>query len=475
MTYTARPYGGGAYAGGANPASSGGGIIVDPSNPTLPGYSWVTQVGPGPFAGIAYGGGGLVDRPASGGMAITPDPDMGQTRIQAWWTGAPYLRIVRRMPDGTGVPVRGGYPIAVAHLTRRNLCTNPSFETSTSGHLAGANTTLTRTVGTTLDGAAFGRLKATAAGAVNDTIPALVPTDGPFGISFGLMLSAQPSGALTLTVAWQDSAGTTLAPSVATIASGSLAPFVGRWDRIPAQLLQAPYGAVQGALALSIAGMPINGTADLDVILIEPGGVSNGYFDGDYPYAQWNGTAELSTSAQAVPSEVYDREAPLDVPVRYELTAPDQPAFRVLSEEVTLASNGRSWLTHPQLNIPPWRVEPSAAPEEAYGITRDVFQILGQALPIAVSAAARQAQTGTLKVPTENFGERDRLKRMLADGQPILLRAPAEFGRGLGEWLSIDTVTITPPGYGAWEGTRTFTLPYAVCAPPATLDIGLVA
>jgi hypothetical protein len=215
---------------------------------------------------------------------------------------------------------------------------------------------------------------------------------------------------------------------------------------------------------------------DVDAMLIEDGANTSGvYFDGSDVYAQWSGTAHRSISALALLTEVTDREAPLDIPVTYELSAPDQPAFRIVSQPVTLASHGRSWLSHPYQAVSPFRVEPEAAPDESYDIDRELYYVIGSGTPIAVSLAERRAHTATLVVPVENFGERDRLKALLADGSPLLLRAPAEYGRGPSEWLSIGNVTIAPPGRGAWEGTRRFTLPYAVCAAPAAGDLGAAA
>jgi hypothetical protein len=477
MTYGLHPYGGASYGGAKGAPTSGGGVvIVDPSNPGGTGYQWITGVGPGPYGGMAYAGGGVVDRPAAGGLSITPDEGMGVIRMIAWWTGAPFLRITRRLPDGTTTPVRGAYPIVVTSPTRWNRATDPSFERGVTDWLPGSNTTITPTQGATLAGAWFGRLKAAAAGTVTALVPAILRTDGPFGISFGLRLSAAPTGALTITATWQDSDGTALPASVATIPTGSLTPYVGRWDRIPVQTLTPPPGAVQGALQIALGGVTTTADTDVDALLVEDGADTSGvYFDGSSTYAQWSGTAHRSVSALAVLTEITDREAPLDVPVVYELTAPDQPAFRIVSQPVTLASRGRSWLSHPYQDVAPFRVEPEAAPEESHDIERDLYYIIGSSTPVAVSLGARRAHTATLVVPVENFGERDRLKALLADGAPLLLRAPAEFGRGPGEWLSIGNVGINPPGHGAWDGTRRFTLPYAVCTPPAAGDIGAAA
>lgn len=450
-------------------------MIVDPTRPDVPGYRWLTQVGPGPYGGTAYAGGGLTDRPAAGGLTVQTDSTLGQVRIDAWWAGAPYLRIMRLIGDDRS-PVRGAYPRAVTVATRRNLCTNPSFEVDTVGHLAAANTTLTRVVGPTLEGAAFGRLKATAAGPVGDTLPVLLPTDSTFYVSLALYLSAAPTGALTVTATWQDQNGAALTPSTATISAGTLAAYVGRWDRIPNVALTPPnpvvetgnasaLGPVQGALSVSIAGMAAAATADVDAILVST--VDGPYFDGTDTYAQWTGTPHASVSALAGSVSIIDAEAPLDVPIAYELTAPDQPAFRVVSEQVVLDSGDRTWLGHPTVGLP-MLVNVAADPEQTYTIARGLFAVLGRPRPVAVTGNIRQAPSGTHEIWVETHARREQLLEMLDDGLPLLLRAPARLGHGPGEWISVGDVTVTPPGHGAWDQPATFKMPYQVVDAPAS-------
>lgn len=476
MGYSRGQYAGAAYGGTVDVPAATGAPSVDPSNPGGSGWRIGSALtGAGPYAGFAYGGGGGVVRPSSGGVSATPDPLLGQVRIAAWWSDAPYLRLVR-VVNGERTPVRGAYPAPVTTATRRNRCTNPSAEVDTAGWLAGANTTLTRIVEAAMPaGVAAFRLKATAAGAVNATVPVALPLpDGPPAVSLALRLSAAPSGALTVSVAWRDASAALLGTTTATIASGALAAYVNRWGRTP--VLNVPYPTLgagtaaiaSGTMTLSVAGMAINATADIDAVLIEGGTSTGDYFDGSTnAFTSWAGTAHASTSTQAPVMTLVDTEAPLDVPIRYELSAPDQPAFRAISEPVTLPSGGRTWLSHPYSGAT-LVVTVAEEPDQTRAISRGVFEVIGRARPIAINANQRQSSSASLTVWTETFAERDALLAMLDDGAPLLLRAPAELGHGPSEWLSIGDVTYKAVGHGAWEHTREFTLPYVVVdAPPS--------
>lgn len=483
MTYDGAAYGKLSYGGTRDvPAASTSPVITDPANPGGSGWVFRSQGGGGPYGKVAYGGGGLLGVPSTGGISATPDPLLGLVRLSVWWGAAPYLRVVR-VVNGTRTPVRGAYPVTVTAPTRRNRVTNPSGEVDTSGWLAGANTTVTRITAPAMPaGTAAIRLKATAAGAVNTAVPVSLPLpDGAPVLSLALMLSALPSGALTATVTWRDSANAVLGTTVATIASASLAPYVGRWDRTPLLPIPAWAGAgggaavASGTVALSIAGMAINGTADVDAVLIE-GSDSAGqsYFDGDSPYSAWSGTAHASISTSAAVQQVMDREAPLDVPITYELRAPDQPSFIAVSEPVTLASEDRTWLSHPTLGVA-LSVTVAEEPDQTRGIARGVFEVLGRPYPIAVSANQRQASSGTYQVWAATFAERDAILALLDDGSPLLLRAPARLGHGPGEWLSIGDVGYKPLGHGAWEQTRELSLPYVIVDAPVADDALAVA
>lgn len=469
MTFGARHLGGAAYAGAVTAgAGAGGGVIADPSRPDLVGYRWQTRPGTlGPFGVLAYGGGGAAERPAAGGLSVEPDADLAVIRLAAWWSGAPYLRLVR-IVDGVATPVRGAYPLAAVTATRRNRCTNPSFEADLTGWVAGPNTTITRILDAAAPaGAAVGQLRATAAGTVTTSVPGALSVVEPAALALALRLSAAPSGALTATATWQSSTGDALPSTTATVPASALAGHVGGFTRTPVLELVPPATAAQATLALSIAGMPAAATADLDAVLLEHGTAAGGdYFDGGHRTGAWAGAADLTESTLAAALAAADPEAPLDVEVRYELTAPDMPGFTVTSEPVVLGSGNRSWLSHPD-HTAAMQVVVEAEPEQTYPIAQGVFAVHGRARPVVVSASVRGSAGATLKVATARFADRDQLRGMLADGSPLLLRHPARLGHGHGEWLAVGDVAESVVGHGGWERTRHFTLPYRVVDPPA--------
>lgn len=483
MSYARAPYGGAAYGGTVDVPPASGTPSVDPSNPGGSGWRFGSALtGPGPYGGFAYGGGGNLIRPAVGGISATPDPLLAQVRLSVWWSDAPYVRVTR-VVNGSRTPVRGAYPAPVTVATRRNRCTNPSGEVDTAGWLAGSNTTLSRIVEAAMPaGVAAFRLKATAAGAVNATVPVALPLpDGAPSVSMALRFSGAPSGALTLSVAWRDASATLLGTTTATLPAASLAAMVGRWGRTP--VLPIPYPAVpagsaaiaSGTLTMQVAGLAANGTCDVDAVLIEGGDSTGEYFDGDSgAQSAWAGTAHASMSTLAPVLALVDREAPFDVPIVYELSAPDQPAFLAVSEPVVLASQGRTWLSHPYTGVG-FVAEIAEEPEQTRAIDRGVFNVIGRARPLAVSASQRQSSSASLTVWAPTFADRDRLLAMLDDGTPLLLRAPADLGHGEGEWLSVGDVTYKAVGHGAFEHTREFTLPYVVVDPPPADDSLAVA
>src|SRR5437868_9488322 len=121
--------------------------ITPPGWQETPGgsYAYSTQPGIGAWALRSWAGMVGVPVYASGGIAVTAVPDSGVVSIRAWWPDAPALQLVRITPDGARHPVRGGYPVVPTASTRRNISTNPSVETATTGWLAGnAQTTISR-------------------------------------------------------------------------------------------------------------------------------------------------------------------------------------------------------------------------------------------------------------------------------------------------------------------------------------------
>ena len=229
--------------------SAGGGVLIDPSRPNLPGWRWLTQGSTGPLAGFALAGGGAADRPAAGGLVAFPDADSGNVRIDTWWSGAPFLKIMRLVDGHDPMPVRAAFPLAVRTATRTNRCTTPSLEAGTTGWLAGPNSTMNAVTDPAAQaGTKIGRLTATAAGTVSTSVPVKLSLSAPMRIALGLRLSAAPTGNLSFTATWVDLFGVTSTTSVG-IPAAALAGYVdSTLGRTPVLLLPLPTAAADLSL-----------------------------------------------------------------------------------------------------------------------------------------------------------------------------------------------------------------------------------
>lgn len=473
---TRSPWSGEAWAGSPGVLGAGGAVLNDPSRPALTGWRWLLRAGGlRPWAGAAWGGGGVIDRPAQGGLLAIAEPDVAAVRLETWWSGAPYLRIQRLVPGLEPAPVRDGYPLSVQSLTRRNRCADPSGELASTLWLAGTNTT----VGTVDDaGAAAGarviRITASTSGAVQVVVPAAITVTDQTQITFALRLSAAPSGAAAIRGEWLDESGAVLTSTSSSYAAGSLGSFVGApgapMRRTGLFRLTPPPGAMSANVYFEIAGMAAGATADVDAVLVEDaataGDQSGQYFDGDVLTGSWDIAAHSSASQLPGTQRIMDREAPLDVPIRYLMTAPDAPGVQVLSEPVTVTSRRRVWLSHPAIDLP-LQVTVTEEPSITRPIQQEVLDILGSPLPVAITGARRSSARGTHKIATAGFDDRGLLEDMLDDGSPLLLRMPADHGHGPGEWIAVKDYTRGRTGHRAMNGTYRFELPFTVVRPPA--------
>ncbi len=469
------PWSGEAWAGSLGVIGAGGAVINDPARPALTGWRWLSGGGGlRPWAGAAWGGGGVIERPAQGGLLAIADPDVAAVRLEAWWSGAAFLRMMRLVEGQPPTPVRDGYPLSVRSLTRRNRCADPSGELATTLWQAGSNTTV---AGADDVAAAAGarviRIRATAAGSVQAIVPAGITVLDQTQVSFALRLSAAPSGALTVRAEWIDETGAVTANSTPGLTSSALSGFVGAagtaMRRTSVFTVTPPPGAATANLYLEVAGMAAGATVDIDAVLVEdaaPAGDQAGlYFDGDVLTGSWDIARHSSPSQLPGTQQVMDTEAPLDVPIRYLMTAPDAPGVQVLSEPVVVPSRRRVWLSHPEWPIP-LQVTVNEEPEVTYPIKQEVLETLG-GLPVAVSGARRSTARGTYKIATRDFDDRGLLQDMLDDGSPLLLRMPADHGHGPGEWIAVKDVTRGRTGHRAMNGTYRFQLPFTVVRAPA--------
>lgn len=424
-------------------------------------YPWALRGWAGAVAAAVYPGGGMV---------LTSRPDTGVVQVLAWWPDAAAVQVVRIDPDGVRRPVRGAYPATPSTPTRRNLATNPSVETGLNGYVPGTGSPTLSTISRTDLGSAteVAAWRATIAGAGTNevTVPAGAPGQKPLTIAVDLQFSARPTS-LTITVGWTDAAGGALTASVATMSADTINATVGQFSRVVGYVSPPAAAAVVSTIKIAAGGLPAGATMDGDRVLVEQDVSDGSYFDGNSLGGTWTGTTHLSTSLLAPVQTILDGECPLDLPVLYEVSNPALAGGRITSAPVTLDSGNRTWLTHPATPSAPVRCEPTAVPDMVRGTEQGVFRVLDRELPVVVSSAVRFAPSGTISFGALSWVERDALVDLFADCSPLLMRAPATYGYGLGSWLALGDITESADGRRAWQDCRIFTAPFQVTDAPA--------
>jgi len=439
--------------------------VPTPLPGSTPNFTFLTQVGVSPWALRSWAG---YVRPLTytgGGISVAPDPTRGVIRVWAWWPDAAALQLVRVTADGTRSPVRGAFPLTPTTPTRRNLCTNPSVEVSLSGYLAlNAQTTLSRPAVAAPAGAYVLRMVSTST-TTGALIPGTLPGPGSFTIAFDLAASTRPSG-VVVTVPWLDAAGASAGTTTINLTSDQINNSVGQSARHVLTAV-APSNAATGSVTLTVNGVTASVTTiDLDAVVIERAVTTGTYFDGTTLGGTWTGTPGLSTSALAPVLMADDGEAPLGVPLTYEAYNPALTGGRVASPSVVLASDGRTWVTHPATPSQPFSVQLSApTPVRTYEVDQGVFYPVGRTRPVVVSSAQRHAATGTLVFGALDRPELRALLATFADLSPVLIRVPNEYDPG-DMWVSLGALTVDPQGRLPYQDTRLISAPFYEVDPP---------
>lgn len=466
MVWAQVPWSEGPWSGPVIPAPPPS-QVLPPSVPSggTTSYTFGAQQGALPWS---YGGwcGAVAPFAAlAGGIVATPNPATGTVTLSVWWPYAPSLQLLRTGPDGVRTPVRGGYPVTPTTATLVNYSTNPN-SISTAGYVPGTGSpTLSLYARTDSVGGTAVRATIASAGTDEVTVPQALTAEPIVTLAFDCQLSAKATS-VTVTAGWNDGNGNALTASAVSLTADQISSAVGQFTRFALTVTPPAAAATCSSLKVTAAGMPINGTMDLDrwklVTTVDDGT----YGDGDSLGGVWNGTQGLSTSVLAPVQTVVDGECPLDVACSYALYAPFLTGGYARTPVITLASNENSWLTHPAYPSAPVQVYPWVAPALVRKIPQGVFAIIGRANPIVVSAA-RLSATGTMMIDAASFAARDQLLSLLADGSAVLLRAPADFGYGQGLWLAIGDVTEDPKGRPAWSQSRPLTVAFTVVDSPA--------
>lgn len=434
-------------------------------------FTYSAQLGAYPWAYGLWAGGYPPPTYPGGGIIPTPRPERGVVQVAVWWPDAPALHLARIYPDGTREPVRGGYPVATTDATRRNYATNPSLEAGSNGYVPSTGNPTLTVIADPAAPAGGSVLRATnaAAGSSAVTVPTaalpLVTTTQAGTVAWAMRTSAKAAtGALT--VAWLNSGGTTISTSTVNLTTDQLTMSTNAFLRIVCAV-SIPVTAVTATMKITLTGMPAGGTFDLDAVTVETAATTGEPFDGSDLGGSWLGTPHLSVSVLAPVSTVLDGECPLDVPVRYELTDPAITGGQVTADPVTLTGAG-SWLTHPDHPDDPMPIDLRAVPVLERAIEQGVFWPIGATRAVVVSAP-RRAATTELSINTYSFTERDTLRALLADGSPILLRAPGEYGCGPGSWYAVGNLSEDREARKAWQDYTLVRAPVVEVSPPSAV------
>lgn len=443
--------------------------------PPIPGdpatFSYAAALGDYPYAYGSWAGGfPLATYPGGGVLAHAVDAS-GTVQISAWWPNATTLQLVRIEPDGSYRPVRGGYPVTVTAATRTNYCTNPSIEAGTNGYTPDAGTpTLSQLADAAAPSGSY-VLRCTNAGsgsngvAIPTTLTA-TPVGRPITVGFGLRTSALPT-TVTISISWTDVGGIALASNSTTLTADQRSASVGQFSRQVVSFTP-PNGAVTPTLKVVAGGMPAGGTVDLDAVTFEITTTDGSFFDGHTLGGLWLGTADLSGSILAPVQTIVDGECPTDIPVTYLLSYPGITGGRVVSDPVTLLSNGTTWLTHPLSSGVPLAVYITEVPTQERDVVQGVFLPIGASKPVVVSSAQRQASTGSLELVAFGFPARDALLDLFATPSPMLLRPPGIFGYS-SLWLAFGRITETRHNRKAWQDSVFLSCEFTEVGVPSVL------
>jgi hypothetical protein len=404
-----------------------------------------------------------------GGISIRPVPERGVMQITGWWPDAAALALIRIEADGSLVPVRGGNPVAVPGVTRRNFCQNPSFEAGLNGTAPDLGTpTLTNPVdGTAPRGAAYLKATIAAAGSCGVVVPNAVTPGLDLTIGFDLQLSAAATS-VTVTANWLDSSGTPLTASSTALSVNDINRSVSVFGRQVVQMT-TPAAGVTATVKIVAAGLPTGGSMALDGVTIERGTTDGSYFDGATYGATWLGTADLSASVLAPMVTLDDGECPVDVPVRYKLVNTSSTGGAMTSDYATLVSGDRVWLTHPSSPGQPLEIRVEKRPTRGKNANQTVFQAIGDPKFITVASRRRSAWRSSESIALWTFGadQAEFLLDLLDDNQPVLLRAPLSLNYGPAMWLSLGDLEEDPDGSSPWQEMLKYTAPWFQVDAPA--------
>jgi hypothetical protein len=160
----------------------------------------------------------------------------------------------------------------------------------------------------------------------------------------------------------------------------------------------------------------------------------------------------------------YDYDPGLDEVISYVATSTDAPGVVVESAQITVPSNGQTWLKHPGKPSLNRVVQVTRPPDVTRPIDLGVFPVLGRRRPIAVSST-RRSVSGTLELSSATLDERDGLLNLFADGAVLLFTAPGDYGVGR-LFLAVGDVEEQRPAGAAPNPTRLWQVPFTAVGAP---------
>lgn len=202
------------------------------------------------------------------------------------------------------------------------------------------------------------------------------------------------------------------------------------------------------------------GASYLNIVRVQDGGI--------YPV---RGGSPIGSTGSVTFS---DPEAPLDTPVTYRASSPTYPYQVLQSNQVTLTSNGWSWLTHPNRPDLSTQLLVEFNPEKERGIAEGVYPVLGREKPIVRTDGVRKSASYTLPCLTETWPAWVSMRQILADGSPLLLRTPAGYPFDLLTWMHVSGVREIPVSGKVSEWMRRWPLPVTEVDAPSTVDAPVV-
>ena len=478
MGYGQARFGGEAYGGARSGQRAGVGGIAVPGFDAV--YYWTVAGGAGAYGRAAYGGRATSTFPIAG-LAASPDPDTGIVTIPVWWAFAS-AAVLTRVDAATGerTPLRDS-PARLGSGSRRNGSSNPKARDDLTGYTAGPNTTQVRLAGLTTPDPLVTtavRLTASAAGSVSTAFSLDAVSTATTAHQLWVR-SAATVTAMSLSVRWFDASsadlGVTTYPATVPLAQAATG-----WATASVVINTRPGTAVRGLASFTADGVAAAGWVDVTARLTELGAAVRGrYFDGDYPAAGWIGTPGLSYSDLAPVAYLVDAEVPLDRPVHYELTNPATPGFVASSSPVTLVSDRlvgtrQCLLTHPGWSLTV-RVWLAAEPEVTNPLEQSAKKVIGRRRKVVVSDTQRAGDEGSMTFVAETFEERKRIKLLLDDGSPLLVRLPQSFGHPPLWWLSFGAATWKAQSHRSTVPLRTVTVSFVEVDRPSAATRPLVA